>query len=146
MLDCVTRELENRVFPRVFTHREPIRSRHLGSCDLGVDFQSSDARASKMAGMPTQFEVLPPLEEWHINLEVGNQVYQLLKGFRKRPHGLTLCPHCTWEGFRTGFEKTLPQVVIAPYFLRGFSSPKASNFSLEDYEHNNPSLHVLDFT
>ena len=36
-----------------------------------------------MAGMPTQFEVLPPLEEWHINLEVGSQVYQLLKGFKQ---------------------------------------------------------------
>ena len=37
----------------------------------------------KMVGMPTQFEVLPPLEEWHINLEVGSQVYQLLKGFKQ---------------------------------------------------------------
>ena len=36
----------------------------------------------KMAGMPTQFEVLPPLEEWQIDLEVGSQVYQLLKGFK----------------------------------------------------------------
>ena len=62
-----------------FMHREPIRSCHLGSRDLHVGFQSSDARASKMAGMPTQFEVLPSLEEWHINLEVGSQVYQLLQ-------------------------------------------------------------------
>ena len=37
----------------------------------------------KMAGMPTQFDVLPPLEEWHIDLEVGSQVYQLLKGFKQ---------------------------------------------------------------
>ena len=36
-----------------------------------------------MAGMPTQFEVLSPLEEWHINLEVSSQVYQLLKGFKE---------------------------------------------------------------
>ena len=36
-----------------------------------------------MLGMPTQFDVLPPLEEWHINLEVGSQVYQLLKGFKQ---------------------------------------------------------------
>ena len=83
MLDCVSRELENRVFPRVFTHCKPIRSRHLRSRDPHVGFQSSDARASKMAGMPTQFDVLPPLEEWHINLEVGSQVYQLLKGFKQ---------------------------------------------------------------
>ena len=83
MLDCISWELENRVFPRVFMHREPIRSHHLGSHDLHVDFQPSDARASKMAGMPTQFEVLPPLEEWHTNLEVGSQVHQLLKGFKQ---------------------------------------------------------------
>ena len=84
MLDCVVQELEKRVFPQVFlVHHEPIRSHHLGSHDLHVDFQSSDARASKMVGMPTQFEVLPPLEEWHINLEVGSQVYQLLKGFKQ---------------------------------------------------------------
>ena len=83
MLDCIARELENRVFPRVSTHREPIRSHHLRSCDPCTSFQSSDARASKMAGMPTQFDVLPPLEEWHIDLEVGSQVYQLLKGFKQ---------------------------------------------------------------
>ena len=83
MLDCVLQELENRVFPQVFAHHEPIRSHHLRSCDPCMGFQPSDARASKMAGMPTQFDVLPPLEEWHINLEVGSQVYQLLKGFKQ---------------------------------------------------------------
>ena len=83
MLDCVSWELENRVFPQVFAHGEPIRSRHLRSSDLCAGFQPSDARASKMAGMATQFDVLPPLEEWHINLEVGSQVYQLLKGFKQ---------------------------------------------------------------
>ena len=60
MLDCVAQELENRVFPWVFMHHEPIRSHHLGSRDPHVGFQSSDARASKMAGMPTRFEILPP--------------------------------------------------------------------------------------
>ena len=60
MLDCIARVLENREFPQVFTHRKPIRSHHLGSHDPHVGFQSSDARASKMVGMPTQFEVLPP--------------------------------------------------------------------------------------
>ena len=82
MLDCVAQKLENRVFPQVSMHCEPIRSCHLRSHDLYVGFQSSDAGASKMAGMPTQFDVLPPLEEWHIDLEVGSQVYQLLKGFK----------------------------------------------------------------
>ena len=36
-----------------------------------------------MAAMTTQFDVLPPLEEWDLNLEVGSQVYQLLKGFKQ---------------------------------------------------------------
>ena len=36
-----------------------------------------------MAAMATKFDVLPPLEEWDINLEVGSQVYQLLKGFKQ---------------------------------------------------------------
>ena len=83
MLDCILWELENRVFPWVFMHHKPIRSHHLRSHDLCVGFQPSDARASKMAGIPTQFDVLPPLEEWHINLEVDSQVYQLLKGSKQ---------------------------------------------------------------
>ena len=36
-----------------------------------------------MAVMATKLDVLPPLEEWDINLEVSNQVYQLLKGFKQ---------------------------------------------------------------
>ena len=103
MLDCVAWELETRVFPQVFTHREPIKSRHLRSCDPHKSFQPSDARASKMAGMPTQFEVLPPLEEWHINLEVGSQVYQLLKGF-KQPRKATLWPDTTSLLHMGGFQ------------------------------------------
>ena len=102
MLDCVSQELENRVFPRVFTHREPIRSCHLRSRDPHVGFQPSDARVSKMAGMPTQFDVLPPLEEWHINLEVGSQVYQLLKGF-KQLQKATLWPDTTSSSHMGGF-------------------------------------------
>ena len=102
MLDCVSRELENRVFPRVFVHRKPIRSHHLRSCDLHMGFQPSDARASKMAGMLTQFDVLPPLEEWHTNLEVGSQVYQLLKGF-KQLRKATLWPDTTSSSCMGGF-------------------------------------------
>ena len=83
MLDCVVRELETRVFPQVFTHCRPIRGHHLRSRDLHASFQPSDAKASKMAEMLTRFEVLPPLEEWHLNLEVGSQVYQLLEGFKQ---------------------------------------------------------------
>ena len=44
-----------------------------------------------MAAMTTQFDVLPPLEEWDLNLEVGSQVYQLLKGF-KQLQKVTLWP------------------------------------------------------
>ena len=83
MLDCIARELETRVFARVFTHCWPIRGHHLRSHDPHTSFQLSDARASKMVEMPTRFEILPPLEEWHINLEVGSQVYQLLEGFKQ---------------------------------------------------------------
>ena len=64
-------------------HHKPIRSCHLRSRDPHMGFQPSDARASKMAGMPTQLDVLLPLEEWHIYLEVDSQVYQLLKGFKQ---------------------------------------------------------------
>ena len=81
MLDCVARELETRVFPRVFMHCKPIRGHHLRSRDPCASFQPCDAKASKMGKIPTRFEVLPPLEEWHLNLEVGSQVYQLLEGF-----------------------------------------------------------------
>ena len=49
-------------------------------------------------------------------------------------------------GFRTRFEKTLPQVVMAPYFYEIVLLTRASSFLPEDYEHNNPSLHVLDPT
>ena len=71
--------------------------------------------------MATKLDVIPPLEEWDINLVVSSQVYQLLKGFKQlemRLCGLTICPYRTWEGFRIEFEKTFSQVVIAPYSLQ----------------------------
>ena len=40
-------ELENRVFPWVFAHREPIRRRRSRSCDLHTVFPQSDVRASQ---------------------------------------------------------------------------------------------------
>ena len=36
-----------------------------------------------MAVMATKSDVIPPLEEWDINLEVSSQVYQLRKGFKQ---------------------------------------------------------------
>ena len=36
-----------------------------------------------MVAIATKIDVLPPLEEWVINLEVSSQVYQLLKGFKQ---------------------------------------------------------------
>ena len=102
MLDCVSRELENRVFPQVFTHCKPIRSHHLRSHDSRMGFQQSDARASKMVVMATHFDVLLPLEEWDINLEVGSQVYQLLKGF-KQLQKVTLRPDTTSSSHMGGF-------------------------------------------
>ena len=74
-----------------------------------------------MAGLTTNFEVLPPLEEWHLDLEVGSQVYQLLEGF-KQLQKATLWPDTTSLLHRGGFQKTLPQVVTAPHRARGFSS------------------------
>ena len=102
MLDCIAWELENWVFPQVFMHHEPIRSHHLRSHDPCMGFQPSDARASKMVGMPTQFEILPSLEEWHINPEVGSQVYPLLKGF-KQLRKATLWPDTTSSSHMGGF-------------------------------------------
>ena len=81
-----------------------------------------------MAVMTTQFDVLPPLEEWDINLEAGSQVYQLLKGCKQLRDVYLWADNMSllnMGGFRTGFEKTLPQVVIAPYFLRNRSSRKS---------------------
>ena len=124
MLDCVAWELENWVFPQVFMHCEPIKSCHLGSRDPHMGFQSSDARASKMAGMPTPFEVLPPLEEWHINPEVGSQVYQLLKGF-KQLRKATLWPDTKSSSHMGGFqnrvqENTPPSCYSSILFKRFF--------------------------
>ena len=77
-----------------------------------------------MAGITTRFEVLPPLEEWHLNLEVGSQVYELLEGF-KQLQKATLWPDTTSLLLRGGFQnrvrESTPQVVTAPHCLRGFS-------------------------
>ena len=129
MLDCVVQELETRVFPQVFTHCRPIRSCHLRSHDPHTSFQPSDARASKMAGIPARFEVLPPLEEWHIDLEVGSQVYQLLKGF-KQLQKATLWPDTMSLLHRGGFqnrvrENTPPGCYSSTPFERVFFLPQS---------------------
>ena len=55
-----------------------------------------------MAAMTTKFDVLPPLEEWNINLQVGSQVYQLLKGF-KQLQKVTLWSDTTSSSHMGGF-------------------------------------------
>ena len=78
-----------------------------------------------MAGVTTKFEVLPPLEEWHLDLEVSSQVYQLLEGF-KQLQKATLWPDTMSLLHRGGFqnrvqESTPPGVYTAPHRARGFS-------------------------
>ena len=55
-----------------------------------------------MAVVTTKFDALPPLEEWDINLEVGSQVYQLLKGF-KQLQKVTLWSDTTSSSHMGGF-------------------------------------------
>ena len=55
-----------------------------------------------MAAMATEFDVLPPLEEWDINLEVGSQIYQLLKGL-KQSQEVTLWSNTTSLSHTGGF-------------------------------------------
>ena len=81
-----------------------------------------------MVGIPTRFEVLPLLEEWHIDLEVGSQVYQLLKGF-KQLWKATLWPDTMSLLHRGGFqnrvrENTPPGCYSSTLFERVFSPPK----------------------
>ena len=81
-----------------------------------------------MAEIPTRFEVLPPLEEWHLNLEVGSQVYQLLEGF-KQLQKATLYPDTTSLLHRGGFqnrvqENTPPGCYSSTAVKRVFLHPK----------------------
>ena len=61
-----------------------------------------------MAGVPTKFEVLPPLEEWHLNLEVCSQVYQLLEGFKQLQEA-TLWPDIMFLLHRGGFQNQVQE-------------------------------------
>ena len=61
-----------------------------------------------MVGVTTKFEVLPPLEEWHLDLEVSSQVYQLLEGF-KQLQKATLWPDTTSLLHRGGFQNRVQE-------------------------------------
>ena len=98
-----------------------------------------------MAGITTRFEVLPSLEEWHLNLEVGSQVYELLEGF-KQLQKATLWPDTTSLLHRGGFqnrvrENTPPVCYSSTPGKRVFSTP-TRNLHLEGYEYNYPSPSV----
>ena len=55
-----------------------------------------------MAVATTKFDVPPPLEEWDFNLEVGSQVFQLLKGCRQL-QGVTPWSDTTSSSHMGGF-------------------------------------------
>ena len=81
-----------------------------------------------MAGVTTKFEVLLPLEEWHLDLEVGSQVYQLLEGF-KQLQKATLWPDTTSLLHRGEFqnrvrESTPPGCYSSTLGKRVFLHPK----------------------
>ena len=132
-----------------FAHGRPIRTHHLGSHDPHVSFYPSDVKASKMAGITTRFEVLPLLEEWHLNLEVGSQVYVLLWGF-KQLQKATLWLDTTSLLHRGGFqnrvrENTPPGCYSSTWGKRVSSLP-VRNLHLGEYERNNFSPYVLSLT
>ena len=93
-----------------------------------------------MAVMASKSDVIPPLEEWDINLEVSDQVYQLPKDrkqLREANLWLDNVPLLSMGGFGVRFEKSLPQVVMALY---SFIPPIRANDSWpENLEHSNPS-------
>ena len=102
-----------------------------------------------MAGITTRFEVLPPFEEWHLNLEVGSQVNELLEGF-KQLRKATLWLDTTSLLLRGGFqnrvqESTPPGCYSSTPLKRVFSTP-THNLHLEGYERNYLSPCVLSFT
>ena len=102
-----------------------------------------------MVGITTRFEVLPTLEEWHLNLEVGSQVYKLLEGF-KQLQKATLWPDTMSLLHRGGFqnrvqENTAPGCYSSTRGKRVFSTPMR-NLHLEGYECNYLSPYVLSFT
>ena len=61
-----------------------------------------------MAGVTIKFEVLPPLEEWHLDLKVSSQVYQLLEGF-KQLQKATLWPDTMSLLHRGGFQNRVQE-------------------------------------
>ena len=79
-----------------------------------------------MADIATKSQVLPPLAEWYFDPEVGSLVYYLPKDYKQLQEvnlWLGNEPLMSVGGFfRVGFEKTLPQVVMASYSLTNCSS------------------------
>ena len=63
-----------------------------------------------MAGITTKFKVLPPLEEWHLNLEVGSQAYELLEGFMQLQKA-TFWPDTTSLSHRGGFQNRVQESI-----------------------------------
>ena len=101
-----------------------------------------------MAGITTRLEVLPPLEEWHLNLEVGSQVYELLESF-KQLQKATLWPDTTSLLHRGGFQNrarknTPPGCYSSTLGKRVFSTPMC-NPHLVEYERNDLSPYILSF-
>ena len=135
--------------PAGFTHSGPIRSRHLGSRDPRTSFDPSDTIASKMVGITTRFEVLPPLEEWHLNLEVGSQVYELLEVLKQLRKAI-LWPDTTSLSHRGGFQNGVRESTPSGCYSstsgqRVLSSP-VRNLHLGEYERNNLSPGILSFS
>ena len=124
-LGGISWELENKVFPRVFMHCEPIRSHHLRSLDSHMSFSQVMQEHLRWQGYQPNLRSFHP---WRSGILIWRYVAKFisylkaLSNFGKQPYSLTLCPYCTGEGSRIGFKKALPQVVTTPHRARGFSS------------------------
>ena len=131
ILGGVLRELENKVFPWVFTHCEPIRSHHLRSCDSYASFSQVMQELPRWQGYQPNSRFFHP---WRSGILIWRYVAKFisylkaLSNFGKQPYGLTLHPYCTGEGFKIRFKKVLPQVVTTPHRVRGFSSTPSEWF------------------
>ena len=131
-----------------FTHSGPIRSCHLRSRDPHTSFYPSDTIASKMAGITTRFEVLPPLEEWHLNLEVGSQVYELLEGLKQLQKAILWSDTTSLlhrGGFQNRVRENTPPGCYSSTSGKRVSSLPVCNLHLGEYERNNLLPSILSF-
>ena len=101
-----------------------------------------------MARITTRFEVLPPLEEWHLNLEVGSQVYELLEGF-KQLRKATLWPDTMSLLHRGGFQdrvrESTPPGCYSSTSGKRVLSTRVHNLHLEEYGRDNLLPSILSF-